>query len=463
MDYSTRHSFGIRKPYNKKEAVSYNEYLDTVIEVEKGIAAHAVESEAELYWTGHNNLLGDGAVNVSLGYGVSGVVYFYIQLYTVTKDEKYVEIIRKSLNYIANHWKEIIPPKPHKYPWPDGMHYGIYGGLGGVGSVLTVAYKVFGWESILNTLDAIVDYLKSTGTETKDGIIWTGSPTTMSDGGILMFLTSLYEVHPTQELKDFIENAGNAYISEGMDRGEGLEFSDYETCKLSEPDFPHKVSQPNFELGSAGSGFILGRLYQVLGDEKYLEAAKKVDIYLDTIKVTQEKGFLLPYRVGDPQETIFYLGNCHGAAGTAKFYFILYRITGEQKYLDEVHSLFDGFESLGAPNHMSAGLWNNISVCCGQSGILNTFIGLYQSTKEERWHKLAKQSAAVILGEKDELEDGYQGWPIAFRRIRPDEFSSTIYYNDGTAGAAAALLRIYMAETGVVNPNSLADDPFTKE
>lgn len=70
-------------------------------------------------------------------------------------------------------------------------------------------------------------------------------------------------------------------------------------------------------LGSAGAGFILGRLYQALREEKYLEAAKKVDIYLDTLKVSQEKGFLLPYRVGDPGETIFYLGNCHGAAGTA--------------------------------------------------------------------------------------------------------------------------------------------------
>ncbi len=465
MDFSARHSFAVNKPFLSKKAGSPQDYLDAVLEVEKNIAKYAVENENEIFWK--QDFGNAHKVDVSIGYGTAGIAYFYLQLYEATKNERHAEIVKKAVCYIKNHWRQSIPPEPHRYTWPDGMHYGIYSGISGTGSFLILAEKAFGLKDAQEAIDDILDYLKKKSVPVKlndgnaAGIKWTGSPVSLADGGILMFLASLYETRPSEELKEFLESAGNAYLASGIEHENGgLEFSDYETCKLSEPDYPYKVSQPNFELGSAGAGFVLGRLYQALGEKKYLDAAVKVERYLDTVKIEQKKGFLLPYRVGDVGDPIFYLGNCHGAAGTAKFYYLIYRLTKNNEYLEKVNQLFDGFESLGAPVKMSAGLWNNTSVCCGQGGILNTAIGLKSTTGQSRWNDLAKQAAEILLGEKDEVEPSHYGWPIAYRRIAPTEFSYTIFYNDGTAGSAAALLRIYFSETGRKNSYSLADDPF---
>ena len=169
---------------------------------------------------------------------------------------------------------------------------------------------------------------------------------------------------------------------------------------------------------------------------------------------------MIPYRGGEHEEIFFYLGNCHGAAGTAKFYYLLYKTSGDKAYLEKVHALFDGFESLGAPEKMSKGFWNNTSVCCGHGGVVNTATGLFESTGEERWKELAKKSAEILLGEKDEVSKKLFSWPIAYRRVAPTEFSYTVFYNDGAAGNAAALLKIYMAENSSKNPHPFAEDPF---
>lgn len=363
------------------------------------------------------------------------------------------------------------------------MKFGFYSGISGTGSVLALAYKTFKDNSIgekaKSALEEIVDELSTRAKQENGGITWAKSITTLTDGGILLFLTSLYEILPSEKVKNLIEKSAVWYLSQGKISGNGgLEFSDYESVKLSEPEFKGKnVSQPNFELGSAGAGFVLARIYQVLKDEKYLEAAKKVAVYLDSIKIPQEKGFLLPYRVGENQDVFFYLGNCHGAAGSGKFYFILYEITKDKKYLDCLSALFDGLESLGAPEKMSKGYWNNVSVCCGAAGILNTAAGIYASTGEERWKNLAERNAEILLGNQNypafksgqnssesesEKENHGRGWTIAYRRIAPSEFSHTIFYNDGDAGIAAALVQLYEIEKGGSNKNRLPDDPFKK-
>ena len=455
-----KHTFKIARPFLTKRASSPKDYLDAALEVEKTISRHAVESDDEIFWRDNPT----DKIDVSFGYGSAGVAYFYTQLYEITKEKRHAEIVRKAVNFIAANWRSIIPPEPQKYTWPDGMHFGIYGGLGGVGSFLVIAKKVFGLEKADTAISEILEYFLSKSRKTEDGITWTGSPVLLADGGILLFLTHLYEANPTDKLKSLLEEAGNAFLSLGIKHDingkAALEFSDFETARLAEPDYPYEVSQPNFELGSAGAGFVLLRLFKTLGEEKYLSAAKKVEIYLDSIKVNQKKGFLIPYRIGEHEEIFFYLGNCHGAAGTAKFYYLLYKSTGDEQYLQKVHALFDGFESLGAPQAMSKGFWNNTSVCCGHGGVVNTTVGLFEATGEKRWDELAKKSAEILLGEKDEIAPGFVSWPIAYRRVAPTEFSYTVFYNDGTAGSAAALLRMYLAETGVKNPNSFADDPF---
>lgn len=78
---------------------------------------------------------------------------------------------------------------------------------------------------------------------------------------------------------------------------------------------------------------------------------------------------------GDYTEPIFYLGACHGPAGTGRLYYELERITGRAEYLERIERNIDGFEALGAPERTSAGLWS-VYYCCGHASLLQYFVGL---------------------------------------------------------------------------------------
>jgi len=139
---------------------------------------------------------------------------------------------------------------------------------------------------------------------------------------------------------------------------------------------------------------VLEHVYRLTGDKKYLEAAEKAVTYLKTLLVPQEKGHLLPVRIehdgtyfkgnadvhsplgdndpdhgelpGDYTEPICYLGQCCGPFGTGRLYYSLAQDTGDDSYLDLIKDSIDGCESLGAPEHKSAGLWG-VYYCCGHA------------------------------------------------------------------------------------------------
>ena len=66
---------------------------------------------------------------------------------------------------------------------------------------------------------------------------------------------------------------------------------------------------------------------------------------------------------------MFYLGACHGPAGTGRLFLELHAITGETGWLDAARALVRGLVNIGAPETRSKGLWNNHSQCCGDAGI----------------------------------------------------------------------------------------------
>ena len=112
---------------------------------------------------------------------------------------------------------------------------------------------------------------------------------------------------------------------------------------------------------------------------------------------------------------------------------------------------------------MSAGLWNCVNYCCGAAGHVHAYIGLYLSTGEERWKQLAEQSADILLGEKDETEDGAVYWKTALDRIAPGVYTCPVGYYDGVAGIAGTLLEMYLLEENRFHWNRLADDPYAEE
>ena len=435
------------------------EYLDAALGAEKFIAQYAHRTPDGLYWKKSGltwSRIGAQEIDQSFYSGTAGILYFYLKLYEVTKDESYLETIKEASRYLSIHWRDFFG-QSSIFGLPE-TDYGIYMGVGGIALIEAEVYRSIGDENAKRAVEEIGAYYRESANHGEDGAYWTGSTGLAMDGGILLLLTDQYRLLGDPRTLDLIREGAAWYLKQGIRKEDGgLEFNG---CRNFSP-----VSWPNYEFGTAGAGYLLTRLYDLLGDEAYLQAAKDATLYLKSIQEPQSKGYLIPHDVYVPEGTqpVYFLSSCHGPGGNSKMYWRLYQITGDEAYFDEIRAMADGIESTGAPERSSVGFWNTQCYCCGHAGLVQFYLGLYRSTKEERWHDLALRAASVIMGEKEEGEDGTTYWKMAFWRVKPDFYTVDLGYFDGQAGIATVLLQMYLNETGQYHWRRLPDDPYAED
>lgn len=455
-----KYRFENGKPYPSRAATSADDYLRSVLRAERFIAQHQRHSSVGegIYWL--SQVSDESLADPSFYGGTAGIAYFYLKLYETTGEERFKNIAQQALDYLVVHWKDLLNQPNPSLSFPI-FSQGLYAGIAGIGLTFIEAYELFHDEQTKSALRDIVSYYQITARSTVLGAQWTGSVAVLLDGGILLFLLSVDESLPELNAKPLIAQAGKAYLAKGKaaENG-GLQFDGFDGLA--------DYSAPNFEFGTAGAGYVLLKLYQFTRDQQYLQGAYAAAEYLKQLRYPQKKGYLIPYHLnhdGTPitdnqGKPIFYLSLCHGPSATAKFYYELYKTDGDAANLEVISQLFDGLESLGAPEQESAGLWNCVTVCCGNAGLLHAFIGLYQATAEQRWLDLAKRTAATLLGWEETLDNGASDWPIAWERVHPDDFSRRIGYFDGAAGIALSLLELYLTEKNTYQWKRLVVDPF---
>ena len=78
---------------------------------------------------------------------------------------------------------------------------------------------------------------------------------------------------------------------------------------------------------------MLARLYEKTQDKRFLYAATQGALHLQTIATQKGTGALISYRYPDLQD-VYYLGFCHGPAGSARLFYQLYKVTNDPAYLD---------------------------------------------------------------------------------------------------------------------------------
>lgn len=441
---------GKRYIFKRKESSTPEEYLEAVLGAEKYIRCYEQEGPDGIYWKKKGATwsgVPESEIDLSFYSGNTGILFFYLKLYEVTKNEEYLTKIKKSVNYIATNWKNYFEQTP--IFGSDFMTKGLYMGVGGIGLILLEAYKVTGDEKALQGALEIYEYYKSEVSEAGDGIYWSNSPAVAMDGGVILFLLEVEKTAKKEDARNLILKAGEHYINHGVKSEAGLEFIGW----------PGPGTRPNYEFGTAGAGFVLTLLYEYTSDEKYLTAAKEADLYMRSIAVPQAKGYLHPYDT-QMEPPIFFLSSCHGVGGNIKLYYKLYEITGDEDYLKQIELMVDGLESVGAPETTSDGFWNTLCFCCGHAGMVHYFISLYKSLQDERYLRLAERTAKIILGEAVVAEDGSVNWPMAFWRVKPEFLTIDLGFYDGISGIATVLLEIYLQEKEEFVWNRLIDDPF---
>ena len=223
-------------------------------------------------------------------------------------------------------------------------------------------------------------------------------------------------------------------------------------------DPSEKYERPNFEYGTAGVGFVLAKLYQATGEAKYLTAAEKAANYIDSIAVGNEsgEGILIPYRLPDLSH-LFYLGYCHGPAGTARLYEALYEITQKDHYKDQALRLARGVIEAEAPHVHSDGYWHIFTQCCGTASFIELFLTIDQQADSDIFKGKAFESGVKILSKANQVEEGVN-WAQHWDRISVTDYSIDIGYFDGAAGIASALLHLYTSLNGEIVKIPMVDD-----
>jgi hypothetical protein len=160
----------------------------------------------------------------------------------------------------------------------------------------------------------------------------------------------------------------------------------------------------------------------------------------------QAHGHLVCHNEKQQPAELFYLGVCHGPPGTGRFIYPMYRLTGDDKYLNWVSENFAGLLSTRAPEMRSEGLWQNFGQCCGDEGIGDCALFLYDATGDAEFLEFAERVGDYVLAAAP-TGDGVS-WEQAEHRNRTGFLESQTGYMQGAAGIGSFLLHLATVKQG---------------
>lgn len=228
------------------------------------------------------------------------------------------------------------------------------------------------------------------------------------------------------------------------------------------PDIPWPFDAPNFAHGTAGVAYFMARLFESTREQKYLDAALAGAGHVQAkAEAVPGGGYLVPHILDDGKPSRFYLGVCHGPPGTARLFYLLSDVTADPTWQQWGRGLDDGLVAMGAPEERSRGFWNNISQCCCDAGIGDHAVNMYRLTGDEFYLDLAHK-VAMELVKRSHQEEGMFCWPQAEHRTQPDFIQTQTGYMQGAAGVASFF--IHLATTLSGNPVKIQfpDSPFNR-
>ena len=452
---STPRSWGEASVPRATVANSDGDFLSGAIEAARWIRSAEKESDQGTYWLPEPDHP-EKAVTVSPINGIysggAGVVLFFLQLAKATGDPSYLDDARRGTDFLVSTWhdspaKELLP----------GTSLSFYTGRAGVAFVLAETWKA---TSEIKYRDAALAATQSIASQAKpsgNGVGWSASPGIIADGSVILYLLYAARTFDKEEYRALASRAGERLLELGVPRAEGgLSWKGAPATSLG---LPEDAYFPNFELGTAGVAYVLARLYEETGNSNFLDAARQGALHLQHIATVRGRGALIPYRYPDLTD-IYYLGFCHGPAGSARLFYQIYKVTKESSYLDWTESLARGVIDSGIPTNQTPGFWNVVCQCCGSAGLTDFFLGLWAATGNNEYYVFANHLADQILSRQTEFDGKGYRWYQAWTRVKPWDVSAETGYSIGAAGVGAALLHSSRAQKGKYEAILFPDNPF---
>lgn len=453
----------IARPIAK--AVTKEDYLAAAKGVAKHLRQRAIKTDKGIYWQKTEQ----GEPIIDFYVGSAGITLFFIQLAAITGEASDLQDAIAAGDFLVARLESGNYSEHLTLGWAFSdvqaeSRFAFHGnGYAGIAFSLIELAKATGDTRYRDAAHKIIDEIVINAKEVATGIIWSGYSGIQQDFGTALFLLYAADYFKEDKLKSLAIKAGLAILSTEIPTPEGgARYAGFKNVlEVYHQGNPDNLHFPNYAYGTSGIAHGFATLYKATGDERFLEGAKKAANYLIAISEPFGTGQLIPYLQPKNPENIFYLGFCHGPAGSARLFYDLYEVTAEHQYLEFFDALIEGIIATGAPEKHSSGYWQVHCQCCGSAGLLQFLIGAYIGTKNEKYLGYALRTAEAILGEANVDETQTTKWYQAWTRTNPADVQNHLGYLIGDAGLGGAYAELY----GFLNDPDytairLPDDPF---
>jgi lantibiotic modifying enzyme len=414
-------------------------WLETALGAARWLARHARRTADGLTWPAAPEVAGDARVD--LYSGTPGVVLFLLELHAATGDDTHLAAAVAGADELAAATIARLAARGE---------LGLYTGAAGVAFALHETYRATGAQRFRAAASAASGLLVRSAQDSAGGATWTPVTDIISgDAGIGLTLLALGDALGDGAAVETARRAGRGLLARGSAGRGGTKW------RMS-PDATRQY--PNFSHGTAGVAYFLAELYRATGDGALLDGAFAGATYLDAV-ATRANGGKLVFHHEPGGEDLFYLGWCHGPAGTARLYRSLAAATQDDAWHERVAAAADGVVAFGAPERRSAGFWNNVSQCCGDAGVGEFFLSLHRETLAFEPLRIADRCAAKLIADATRDGDGLK-WIQAEHRVRPHEVVAQTGLMQGAAGIGMFMLRRHAYEVGRQPLVRMPDTPF---
>jgi lantibiotic modifying enzyme len=413
-------------------------YLDVARKAERWIARSAQRGRQGTAWPADPGK--PETVQLDLYNGMPGVVLFYLELFSATRDARALAEAETG----ADHLIATLPNDA------SATGAGLYEGLAGIAYTLELTHRASGDARYRDAATRALALMKTAAHSAGSGVEWSTSTDIISgSAGIGLFLLWANTQFHDPESLQLATQSGKRLIERGQEDRGGMKW-------LVSPEIPRNY--PNFSHGTAGVSYFLACLYQVTNERAFLGAARAGATYLDAVATTTPNNGRMVFHSEPGNEQLFYLSWCHGPAGTARLYHRLAEVTSDHSLNERVGECAQAIIDMKVPDR-SPGFWNNISRCCGNAGVTEFFIALHRHTKDPRYLAFAEQVTADTLHRASEDESGMK-WVQAENRVSPEVLVAQTGLMQGAAGVGIAMLHLDGVRANRPPFVVLPDDPF---
>ena len=355
--------------------------------------------------------------------GTPGVVLFFLELHNATGDAADLATARAGADWLITR----IDAESSA---------GLYTGLAGIGFTLTEVWKVTKDQKYRDAANRVVDRIKTMAKPVGNGVEWSPVSDIISGtSGVGLYLLSAARELNRVDARDLAAAAGRRLIAQEIPHdGGGVKWA-------MTPATPTRL-YPNFSHGTGGVAYFLATLYKDTNDKTFLDAALAGATYLLNVAKTDGDVCLVFHHEPEADGLdLFYLGWCHGPAGTARLYQRLGEITGDARWKDWVRKAARGISTSGVPEKQTPGFWNNVGQCCGSAGVGGFFLAIHRTTGDADALAFARRVTTELLTRATRDDQGTR-WIHAENRVQPTNLTAQTGWMQGAAGIGAWLLEL---------------------